>query len=168
MHSRGIIAALVLLPLIFVWQQPNSESPESPVVRSATHLVRLNVIVDDKTGHPVSNLRQQDFTVTDRGHPEKIGFFSIDSATTTTQPRAPLPQNTFSDEPRYHRGSPNGVTIVLLDNLNTLTGAAPDPYETTPFWLEDHAAWGWRGRWLWESGIRVASDVCAAPQTLLQ
>src|SRR5579863_2075269 len=90
MHSRGIIAALVLLPLIFVWQQPNSESPESPVVRSATHLVRLNVIVDDKTGHPVSNLRQEGFTVTDRGHPEKIGFFSIDSATTTTQPRAPF------------------------------------------------------------------------------
>jgi VWFA-related protein len=139
MHFRGIIAALVLLPLIFVWQQRKSESPESPVVRSATHLVRLNVIVDDKTGHPVSNLTQEDFTVTDRGQPQKIGFFSMDSATTTTQPRAPLPQNTFSDEPRYHSGSPNGVTIVLLDNLNTLTGTAPDPYETAPFWIEDHA-----------------------------
>jgi hypothetical protein len=31
------------------------------------------------------------------------------------------------------------VTIVLLDNLNTLSGTAPMPYETVPFWLEDHA-----------------------------
>jgi VWFA-related protein len=31
------------------------------------------------------------------------------------------------------------VTIVLLDNLNTLVGSTPTPYETTPFWLEDHA-----------------------------
>jgi VWFA-related protein len=136
MHSRGIAAALVFLPLTFVWQQHKSESP---VVRSATHLVRVNVIVDDKTGHPVANLAPEDFTITDRGQPEKIEFFSMDSAATTDQPRGTLPQNTFSDEPRYQGDSPNGVTIVLLDNLNTLTGTAPDPYETMPFWLEDHA-----------------------------
>jgi hypothetical protein len=27
----------------------------------------------------------------------------------------------------------------LLDNLNTLSGSAPLPYERTSFWLEDHA-----------------------------
>jgi VWFA-related protein len=31
------------------------------------------------------------------------------------------------------------VTIVLLDNLNTLSGSSPLPYETTPYWVEDHA-----------------------------
>jgi VWFA-related protein len=31
------------------------------------------------------------------------------------------------------------VTIVLLDNLNTLSGASPMPYEDTPSWLEDLA-----------------------------
>jgi VWFA-related protein len=31
------------------------------------------------------------------------------------------------------------VTIVLLDNLNALSGSSPLPYETTPYWLEDHA-----------------------------
>jgi VWFA-related protein len=31
------------------------------------------------------------------------------------------------------------VTIVLLDNLNTLSGSSPQPYENTPYWLEDHA-----------------------------
>lgn len=75
----------------------------------------------------------------DRGKTQKIRLFSVESATVTPQPAQPLPQNTFSDLPRYRTDPPRSVTIVLLDNLNTLSGSAPQNYETAPFWLEDHA-----------------------------
>jgi hypothetical protein len=29
--------------------------------------------------------------------------------------------------------------MLLLDNLNSLSGSSPMPYEDTPYWLEDHA-----------------------------
>ena len=31
------------------------------------------------------------------------------------------------------------MTIILLDNLNTLSTSAPLPHESTPRWLEAHA-----------------------------
>jgi len=55
------------------------------------------------------------------------------------QPALPLPQNTFSDPPQYGTNKPRSVTIILLDNLNTLYGSSPMPYENTPYWLADHA-----------------------------
>lgn len=136
MKCRSMLAAVVLAPLFLAWghQQANP-----PVLREATHLVHVSVIVTDKSGHPVTDLTQNDFVIKDRGQPQKIGLFSRDAANAASQTRQVLPRNVFSDQPQYNGGSPNGVTIVLLDNLNTLIGSAPTPYETTPFWMEDHA-----------------------------
>jgi VWFA-related protein len=136
MVFRRIAAALALVPLLVGWQQ-QGEKP--PVLHAATYLVQVSVIVDDKSGHPVVDLTKDDFVISDRGKEQKIGLFSMDSSNAASQPQQLLPQNTFSDEPKYHGDSPNGVTIILLDNLNTLSGSAPLPYENTPYWLEDHA-----------------------------
>jgi VWFA-related protein len=124
------------VPIFLAWGQPQT-SP--PVLREATHLVHVSVIVTDKTGHPVTDLSQNDFIIKDRGRVQKIGLFSRDAANAASQTRQALPRNTFSDQTQYNGGSPSGLTIILLDNLNTLVGSAPMPYETTPFWMEDHA-----------------------------
>jgi VWFA-related protein len=51
-----------------------------------------------------------------------------------------LPPNTFSDQPGHETNPSRSVTIVLLDNLNTLYGSAPeDMFESTPNWIEDLA-----------------------------
>jgi hypothetical protein len=80
-----------------------------------------------------------DFVVLDRGKPQKISVSSIQSSNTVAEATHPLAQNTFSDLPQYESNKPRSMTIVLLGNLNTLTGSAPLANETTPFWLEDHA-----------------------------
>lgn len=100
----------------------------------------MGIIVRDKNG-PVANLTKDDFVVLDRGKAQKISVFSMESsesAVPVAQPQ-PLPPNTFSDLPQYGSNKPRSVTVVLLDNLNTLSGSAPQPYETTPYWFEDHA-----------------------------
>jgi VWFA-related protein len=114
------------------------EAPQSPAISVSTRLVQVGVIARDKNG-PVADLTKDDFVVLDRGRPQKISVFSVESSESAVQPAQPLPQNTFSDLPEYGASAPRSITIVLLDNLNTLTGSAPLANETTPFWFEDHA-----------------------------
>jgi VWFA-related protein len=131
--------ALALLALGLAAVDVSAQSaPQAPAISVSTRLVQVGVIVRDKNG-PVADLSKDDFVVLDRGKPQKITVFSVESIQSTGQPALPLPQNTFSDLPQYEGSKPRSVTIVLLDNLNTLTGSAPLANESTPFWLEDHA-----------------------------
>lgn len=112
----------------------NSVKPE---VRVTTSLVQIGVIVRDGRG-PVTDLTVNDFSVLDRGKLRNISNFSTATAESPQSVRA-LPPNRFSDSPQYGTEKLGGVTIVLLDNLNTISSSAPLPYEETPFWVEDHA-----------------------------
>jgi VWFA-related protein len=113
-------------------------SSPSPTISVATRLVQIGVIVRDKNG-PVADLTKDDFVVLDRGKPRQLSLFSIEPANMQRQMPTPLPRNTFSDLPQYTTNPPRSVTIVLLDNLNTLYGSAAVPYESTPTWFEDLA-----------------------------
>jgi len=112
--------------------------PQGSAISVSTRLVEVGVIARDKNG-PVADLTINDFVVLDRGKPQKISVFSVESSESAAQPRQPLPQNTFSDVPQYGASTPRSITIVLLDNLNTLYGSAPTIFEDTPYWMEDHA-----------------------------
>jgi VWFA-related protein len=50
-----------------------------PAVPPASQNLRLDVVVDTKSGQPVPNLRQQDFTVLDNKTPRPITYFKIKS-----------------------------------------------------------------------------------------
>ena len=134
MARIAVLLTLVFAPLLAISQG----APSDQTIRVSTHLVQINIIARDKNG-PVPNLTKDDFVVTDEHVTRPIGVFSVESAKFMHEPVQPLPPNTFSDLPQYGTSFPNSVTIVLLDNLNTLTGTAPVPYEETSPWLEDHA-----------------------------
>jgi VWFA-related protein len=112
--------------------------PQGPPISVSTRLVQVDVIARDKNG-PVADLTINDFVVLDRGKPQKISVFSVDSSESGAGPAQPLPQNTFSDLPQYGAATPRSVTIVLLDNLNTLSGNGHEGYEDGPEWMEDLA-----------------------------
>jgi len=114
------------------------DTPQFPRIRVSTRLVQVDVIVRDKNG-PVADLTKDDFVVLDRGKPQGISLFSVEFGSPENSRIQPLPQNTFSDLPQYSPSAPRSLTIVLLDNLNTLYGSAPEPYEITPHWFEDLA-----------------------------
>jgi VWFA-related protein len=133
-----IAIALALASFLAPIAAAPEDLPQTPQIHVATRLVEVGVIVRDKNG-PVENLTKNDFTVFDRGKSQPISIFTV-AAAASAQPEQPLPQNTFSDLPQYGATTPRSVTIVLLDNLNTLYGSAPQSkYEKTPFWVEDLA-----------------------------
>ena len=79
---------LFLLALSF-WTQvsgqttkptPKSESEEDEVVRVETELVEVPVVVTDKTGKPLLNLKQTNFTVFEDGKTQELADFAATSA----------------------------------------------------------------------------------------
>lgn len=129
-----VAAVLTLATSVLVAQEP----PQAPTISVATRLVQISVIVRDKNG-PVTDLARDDFAVLDRGKVRELRVFAVESGSKNPEPEVGLPSNTFSDLPRYEVNAPRSVTIVLLDNLNTLYGSAPVPYESAPTWFEDLA-----------------------------
>jgi VWFA-related protein len=128
--------ALSLVAIAASAQDP----PQAPPIRVSTRLVQIGIVVRDKNG-PVADLRKEDFTVLDRSKPQTISIFTAESAASTSlpSPLQPLPPNTFSDLPQVNGPAIRSVTIVLLDNINTLSGNGHQGYETGPWWMEDLA-----------------------------
>lgn len=70
-------AALLLLCLC----SPAQQMQPVATYHAQTKLVNVYVSVRDKNGKIVQNLKKEDFTVTEDGRPQKIGFFSRESDT---------------------------------------------------------------------------------------
>ncbi len=144
--ARGIVlfvvrnsSALAFLALVLAAIATSAQdAPQSPKIRVSARLVQVDISVRDKNG-PVADLAKDDFAVFDRGKPQEISIFTVESIKLAPPPAQPLPQNTFSDLPQYAGATPSSVTVVLLDNLNTLYGSAAGNYESTPYWMEDLA-----------------------------
>jgi len=139
LYMARISTALALLALGLAAIDASAQNaPQTPTISVSTRLVQVGVIARDRNG-PVADLTRDDFVLLDRGKPQKISVFSVESSKSSAQPTQPLPQNTFSDLPQYGAATPRSVTIVLLDNLNTLSGNGHEEYEDGPEWMEDLA-----------------------------
>lgn len=73
------IFLLVLLTPIIAWGQ------EDEVVKVKSNLVNIDVIVKDKKGKYISDLKPEDFVVTENGQPQKIEFFDAPLAHDATR-----------------------------------------------------------------------------------
>lgn len=80
----------------------------------STELVEVDVVVTSG-GKPVTNLTSGDFTILDRGKPQKIAAFTVKNADAgNPQPVIPDPPGTVSNRP-----GGSGATLILFDMLNT-------------------------------------------------
>ena len=55
---------------------PPARTNQTPVLRTSSDLVRIDVEVTDKSGKPVTGLKEDQFSVTDDGKPQKISIFT--------------------------------------------------------------------------------------------
>lgn len=110
----------LLLPMLHA--QTTLPPQQGLVMRAHTRLVQIAVVVRDKKGQPVTDLRESDFTVEDEGKKQEIRFFSLESRPGVTKGAEPLPPGLFSNRRVAHSGAPGGVTVILLDGLNTRWG----------------------------------------------
>ena len=90
-----------------------------PTFRAATRLVQVSVVVHDGHGQPVADLKKEDFTITERGKPQEVRFFSVAAGGSPASPPPPLPPHLFSNALTQRAGVPSSVTLVLIDLLNT-------------------------------------------------
>jgi VWFA-related protein len=72
--ARWAVAALALAPLALAGQQPDQRKPD---FKSRVELVTTDVVVRDKSGQFLSDLKIADFDVLEDGVPQKLVSFSM-------------------------------------------------------------------------------------------
>jgi VWFA-related protein len=108
-------------PAVQLMLHPTQACPQTAIVpvaiQAKTHLVLVNVIVQDKHGRPVENLQRSDFTLLDNNHEQRIAFFGREDSTPwasgLSSASGPL---TFTNRPP---ATAPAVTMYLFDELNT-------------------------------------------------
>jgi VWFA-related protein len=99
-------------------KQPKSDDQE--VIKVTSNLVSLDVIVKDKKGRPITDLKAEDFTVAENGVPQKIEFF--DSTLTSTTEATPSPNAVASTERKpgtTPNAFPRNIIALVLDGQST-------------------------------------------------
>jgi VWFA-related protein len=113
----GLSSCLALCVTVRGAQKAEPARPSQLTFPVDTRQVQVSVVVHDKSGAPVRGLTAADFEVFEKGKLQLIESFSVESDI------APLPPASPSDPPRTSfdnvQGRIGGVTIILLDRLNT-------------------------------------------------
>jgi VWFA-related protein len=91
----------------------------APVFHTTTRLVQVNVIVRHKN-EPVTDLKKEDFRLFDNGKQQSIATFSVESSNGKL-PASPikLPPGVYTNKLMAKPGTPQSVTVILLDTFNT-------------------------------------------------
>lgn len=114
MRHVGLLLGLVSL----LSAQTKDEAPL--VLRSTTRLVQISVVVHDKKGQPVGDLTKDDFIITEKGKPQAISYFTVESSRKlNSTPPDKLGAGWYTNQLSQRDNAPNAVTVVLIDALNT-------------------------------------------------
>src|SRR5579872_1323585 len=89
------------------------------VLHVTTHMVIVDVVVQDAQGHTVNDLRREEFKLKENGHEQKLNMFSFQQhdAQRPTRMAPKHPANVFTNSPDYNPS--DALNIILLDTLNT-------------------------------------------------
>ncbi len=91
---------------------------EMPTFRTGARLVEVTVSVTGRDGQPVTGLKREDFTVTDRRQKREIAFFRHEGDSQAAAPRA-LVAGEFSNRTELLGEKPRNIIALVLDSLNT-------------------------------------------------
>ena len=89
LRATFTIANLVIAYCVFgaIPDAAQQKPQQAPAFRSEAELVTVDVVVADKRGDPVADLRAEDFVVTEEGRPQKVQFFQSVTAALRTRVR---------------------------------------------------------------------------------
>ena len=100
-----------------------------PTFRVRVNLVLVRVVVRDSGGKVVSNLKKEDFQLSDNRKPQVISTFSTETPEShkvapTTPPPAPDPDANTSADPAAIAALPQRFVAVVFDDTDMLVGDA--------------------------------------------
>jgi VWFA-related protein len=102
---------------------PDGQQP--PRIRTGINYVRVDVIVSDKSGQPVLDLKPEDFSVAEDGKPQKIDAFDvvkIDGTATEIASGPPRAIKDDTDEEREAARPDVRLFVILLDDYHVRRG----------------------------------------------
>ena len=105
-------------------QAPAAEGMPQPTFRAGINFVRVDAIVTDSKGNPVTDLKAEDFTVTEDGAPQTVESFKlikVDEVPETTPPREI--RSSFDEESEAQREDVR-LFAIFLDDYHVRRGAA--------------------------------------------
>ena len=123
--TPALFLALFCCVVVFTQTAPpkaKDTQQNEPTIRIETELVQIEVIVTDKAGKPVRDLRREDFELKEDGKPQDVSYFSVGTATSpahwvTTGIKAngttPTPATTPAPEVRAGR-----YIVLAIDDLH--------------------------------------------------
>jgi VWFA-related protein len=107
-----------------VTQQATGNATQAETIHARTQVVLLDVVATDHAGHPVTDLKREDFTVLEQGKSQQIASFNmVDLAKHTPLPgvqdaAGKLPPGVYGTY-KTAVGEQQELTVLLLDALNT-------------------------------------------------
>lgn len=157
------------LALPGVAQTPSTPAQEpTPELRITTHLVQVNVVVQDKKEQPVGDLTRDDFVLLDEGQAQEIAVFSVEKSEVSAAPAEALPPNTFSNHLEHRAGLPTSVTVILFDSLNTDFADQAYARDQVVKFLEQLQPGDRVALYALANGLRVLHDFTSDAQPLLR
>ena len=117
--ARWLVLLAIMVPAVC------SQTPDNgPVLHSNTRLIQVDVVAEDKKGHPLLDLTRDNFEIYDQGKIQKLRIFTksaVESSPVTYKKAFDLKSGagiSFTNIGESRSG-PGAVTIILIDSLNT-------------------------------------------------
>ena len=101
-------------------EDSESTPQQTPIFRSGINFIRVDVIVTDDDGNPVTDLGVEDFEVLEDGQPQSVESFQLIEIAATPQPGAepPRPISNRYDEEREAARSDTRIFVIFLDDYH--------------------------------------------------
>src|SRR5216684_4872779 len=106
-------------------KEPKKSPADDEVITITSNLASFDVIVKDKKGKAITDLKPADFTISENGVPQKIEFFDStltpNEAPQPTRPNDPTQPSNDSIRPksRTPSGFPRNIIALVLDGQST-------------------------------------------------
>ncbi|HYE85134.1 MAG TPA: VWA domain-containing protein [Vicinamibacterales bacterium] len=129
MRSRLLLA--LTLAVVCGWPEAHAQDPtpkpqaqtppDQPVFRTGIDTVRVDVIVTDRQGNPVTDLKLEDFQIEEDGKPQKAETFRLIKIDTTAQPSyTQRALRTRNDEENAAADENSRIFMFFLDDYHVL------------------------------------------------
>jgi VWFA-related protein len=120
LSGRAALAfSLLAAPRLLTGQVPPAPAQEPPSFAHEVELVRVDVVVTDKAGRPVTGLTRDDFLLLDEGQPQPIETFEAVDQPVPAATAAAAPRTRVATNEAPPAGSDVSRTVVVVfDDLN--------------------------------------------------
>ena len=105
-YKSAFICVLMLLAMT-----ARAQEPQEDVLKIKSNLVNIDVIAKDKKGKYISDLKPEDFIITENGVPQKIEFFDA--------PLSRKPGEAVVGAPAAETAAPRNYVSLVLDYQTT-------------------------------------------------